>query len=129
MNVERLHMFSEEIKKLRKMRGFTIEDMANSMNVSRITYAKWENGQTSPKADQIPELASKLGASINQLFGEEVAKNYEKLKGIIKLAEQLTMEDQETLSQIIMALSYKSNVERTQKLKLEAYISEVMNED
>lgn len=40
--------FSEKLKLLRKNKGFTQEELAEQLNVSRIAVAKWEAGQTYP---------------------------------------------------------------------------------
>ncbi|HGY9587040.1 TPA: helix-turn-helix domain-containing protein [Vibrio harveyi] len=116
-----LEMFQDEIKRWRIKRNFTIEQMAESMGVSTVTYSKWENGKTSPKAEQIPKLADKLGTSINALFGKEVAARDANIQVYLKLANQLTDEDKKTLESVIAALLHKSNAERTQDMELELF--------
>ena len=37
-------MFSDNIKNLRKNKGFTQEELANKLNVVRQTVSKWEKG-------------------------------------------------------------------------------------
>lgn len=116
-----LAMFQDEIKRWRIKRNFTIEQMAESMGVSTVTYSKWENGKTSPKAEQIPKLAEKLGTSINSLFGKEISSRDEDIKIYLKMANQLNDEDKKTLENVIAALLHKSNVERTQDMELEMF--------
>ncbi|EGR0569099.1 helix-turn-helix domain-containing protein [Vibrio cholerae] len=116
-----LAMFQEEIKRWRVKRNFTIEQMAESMGVSTVTYSKWENGKTSPKAEQIPKLAEKLGTSINSLFGKEISSRDEDIKIYLKMANQLSDENKETLKSVISALLHKSNAERTQDMELEMF--------
>lgn len=109
-------MFSDQIKKLRQQRGFTIEDLAVALNVSRITYSKWEKGDTSPKADQIPKIADKLGVPIEMLFEQEVEQSDATLKAHIKMVESLSDQDKEIVKGVIIALLHKSNAERVHDL-------------
>ncbi|MDE1315509.1 helix-turn-helix transcriptional regulator [Vibrio aestuarianus] len=104
--------FQDGIKRWRIKRNFTIEQMAESIGVSTVTYSKWENGKTSPKAEQIPKLANKLGTSIDVLFGKEVEDKDTSMQVYLKLANQLTDEDKKTLENVIAALLHKSNAER-----------------
>lgn len=112
-------MFAEELRTLRMLRGLTMEEMSSSLKVSRITYAKWEKGDTSPKADQIPKIAQKLGTTIAKLFGHEEASRDINLRAHMKMIEDLTEEDKKTLMQIIIALRHKSNTEKTQQIRNE----------
>ncbi|MBV7264527.1 helix-turn-helix domain-containing protein [Photobacterium sp. WH24] len=116
-----LAMFQDEIKRWRVKRNFTIEQMAESMGVSTVTYSKWENGKTSPKAEQIPRLADKLGTSINSLFGREIQERDEQIKVYLKMAMQLTDEDKQTLEHVIAALLHKSNAERAHDMEQEMF--------
>ncbi|OTW03514.1 hypothetical protein BA739_14140 [Vibrio parahaemolyticus] len=116
-----LEMFQDEIKRWRIKRNFTIEQMAESMGVSTVTYSKWENGKTSPKAEQIPKLADKLGTSISALFGKEVAARDANIQVYLKLANQLTDDDKKTPESVIAALLHKRNAERTQDMELELF--------
>lgn len=105
-------MFAEEIRTLRMQRGLTIEEMATSLKVSRITYSKWEKGDTSPKADQIPQIAQKLGTTVSTLFKYEEARNDIHLRLHMGMIEDLAKEDKETLMQVIVALRHKTNIEK-----------------
>ena len=56
---------SENLKALRVSRGFTQEQAAELLGVSKQSVSRWENGVTSPDITLLPALASG-GASMPQ---------------------------------------------------------------
>ena len=58
-----------KIKELRKQRGITQEQLANSMGISFQAVSKWENNITLPDITFAPILASYFGVSMDELFG------------------------------------------------------------
>lgn len=59
------------IKKLRKERNLTQEELAEQLNVTSQAVSKWENGTGLPDISQIIPLASVFGVSTDVLFGIE----------------------------------------------------------
>ena len=66
-------MLSENIKNLRKLKGFSQEEMAAKLNVVRQTVSKWENGLSVPDSETLVKIAAELEVSTNILLGESVA--------------------------------------------------------
>lgn len=64
-------MLYENIKKIRKSRGFTQEELAARLNVTRQTISKWENGYSVPDAETLIKLADTLEVSVSELLGKE----------------------------------------------------------
>lgn len=62
----------DNLKFLRDKMGLTQESLADKMNVSQQSVAKWETGQAMPRADKLPELARILGCDVSELFKKEV---------------------------------------------------------
>jgi len=62
--------FSEILKKLRKSRSLTQEQVAEHLGVSPQAVSKWENGSY-PDGDLIPRVAKFYGVSVSYLYGEE----------------------------------------------------------
>ena len=50
-------MLNENIKNLRKNKGYTQEELANKLNVVRQTISKWEKGYSVPDAEMLKKLA------------------------------------------------------------------------
>ncbi len=57
-----------KIKELRKNRGITQEELANSINISFQAVSKWENNICLPDITMAPILASYFGVSMDELF-------------------------------------------------------------
>ena len=54
-------MFGENLKAMRKAKGYTQEELAIKINVVRQTVSKWEKGQTLPNAAQFLALCRIYG--------------------------------------------------------------------
>ncbi len=62
-------MFNERLKLLRKNSGMSQSVLAERLNVSQQTVAKWESGVVSPKPSAIVEIAEIFGVSSDYLLG------------------------------------------------------------
>lgn len=60
--------FSENLKRIRKERGMTQEQLADAVGVSAQAVSKWEQGSY-PDASLLPAAADCLGVPIDALFG------------------------------------------------------------
>ena len=65
-------MLNENIKKFRKSKGLSQEELAIKLNVVRQTVSKWENGLSVPDSDMLITLADELDTSVSVLLGETV---------------------------------------------------------
>lgn len=61
---------STNLIKQRDMRGWTQEQLAEAIGVSRSTIAKWEAGKGVPKVDNLIALSRALGVTIDSLLNE-----------------------------------------------------------
>lgn len=68
-------MLSENIKNLRKNKGFTQEELANQLQVVRQTVSKWEKGYSVPDAELLKRIAEILDTDVSQLLGSPIAQN------------------------------------------------------
>ena len=59
---------SEFILKLRKEHGFTQEQLANLIPISRQAVSKWERGETIPDATTLLKLSEIFDVSVNELL-------------------------------------------------------------
>lgn len=68
----------DRIRKLREDKKLTQADLAQQLNVSRLTYISIENGDKKPTIDQLDVISSVLGVTTRQLlFPEETANQQE----------------------------------------------------
>ncbi|MEL7564647.1 MAG: helix-turn-helix domain-containing protein [Dehalobacterium sp.] len=61
-------MISMNLKKLRKTRRYTQEEVADKIGVSRQAVAKWENGETVPDINNCLALAELYGVTLDNLI-------------------------------------------------------------
>ncbi len=64
-------IFAEKIITLRKRNGWSQEDLAARVNVSRQAVAKWEASQSIPSLDKIVQLSLVFGVTTDYLLKEE----------------------------------------------------------
>jgi len=68
-------MLNENIKKLRKSKGLSQEELAIKLNVVRQTVSKWENGLSVPDSSMLVALADELDTPVDVLLGEPVTES------------------------------------------------------
>ena len=59
---------SEKILQLRKANGFTQEELAEKLNVSRQSVSKWESGQSVPELEKLVALSEIFQVSTDHLL-------------------------------------------------------------
>ena len=59
-------MLSDNIKRIRKSKGLSQEELAIKLNVVRQTVSKWENGLSVPDSDMLITLADELKQEIEK---------------------------------------------------------------
>ena len=68
-------MLNENIKRLRKLKGLSQEELAIKLNVVRQTVSKWKNGLSVPDSSMLIVLADELDISVSTLLGESVSES------------------------------------------------------
>ncbi len=89
-------MFSENLKTLRKQRGFTQEELAARLNVVRQTVSKWEKGLSVPDADMLMRLAEILETTVSTLLGSAIPDEKEPndiAEQLARINEQLAVKN------------------------------------
>jgi len=66
-------VLAENIKRLRKEKGFTQEKLADSLGVTVGAAYKWENGKSVPELDILVRMAELFQVSLDVLVGYEVS--------------------------------------------------------
>ena len=67
-------MLNENIKRIRKSKGLSQEELAIKLNVVRQTVSKWENGLSVPDSSMLIMLADELDTTVRELLGEPIAE-------------------------------------------------------
>ena len=59
--------FNNKLYDLRKRRGFSQEELANRLNVSRQTISKWELGDSAPDMEKLVAISDLFEVSLDEL--------------------------------------------------------------
>jgi putative transcriptional regulator len=89
-------MFAENLKTLRKAKGYTQEELAIKIHVIRQTISKWEKGLSVPDAEVLSRIADVLEVSVGELLGADIkeeANRNEVAEQLAKISEQLAIKN------------------------------------
>lgn len=109
-------VFSERIKKLRLDNGFTMDALAEKLEITKSRISMWENNGTVPREDVLIQLSKLYGVSIDYLLGNEKRES--------------SQPDNPTLNYIQRSLGRLDN-ERLQKAEtvLKAVFEDIFDEE
>lgn len=65
-------IFADKLIQLRKKSGWSQEDLAEQMNVTRQSVSKWESAQSIPDLDKLVRLSEIFGVSLDYLLKDEM---------------------------------------------------------
>ena len=72
--------FNNKLYELRKQKGFSQEELASRLNVSRQTVSKWEVGESTPDMEKLVAISALFEISLDN---RKKAKKGLKIAGII----------------------------------------------
>ena len=72
-------MLKDNLVMLRKLNGYSQEQIAEKIGISRQAYAKWENGMTVPDIEKASLLAQVYGTTLDSLAKQEYVDGIGKL--------------------------------------------------
>lgn len=70
-------MYGEKLRQLRNIEGWTQEQVAKKIGVSKQTYSHYENEKRTPSLKMIKKLAQVYGVDLDQVFGGEDTQSRE----------------------------------------------------
>ena len=101
-------MLSENIKKIRKSKGLSQQDLALRLNVVRQTVSKWEQGLSVPDSEMLISLSKVLDVPVNVLLEQNLnTENELEIKDLSLRLEAINL---------YLAQKEKSRKKRYQKL-------------
>lgn len=87
--------FNQKLQELRKQKGFTQEELAEALFVSRTAISKWESGRGYPNIDSLKAIASFFGVTVDELLsGDE----------LLTIAEEDTKQNETHFRDIVFGL-------------------------
>ena len=60
--------FNEKLQELRKQKGFTQQELAKALFVSRTAVSKWESGRGYPNIDSLKQMSKLFSVTIDELL-------------------------------------------------------------
>ena len=94
-------MLNENLKTLRKEKGFSQEELASKVHVVRQTVSKWEKGLSVPDAEMLMQIAEVFEVPVSRLLGAAVPEpesdapdqRNEIAEQLMKINEQLVIKN------------------------------------
>ena len=86
-------MLGDNLKKYRKMRYLSQEELAEVLGVSRQSISLWETGKTQPNVDTLSKLAIILGVTVDTLLIEDQQQGFPKGTQLEQYMEDLNTAD------------------------------------
>lgn len=76
--------FNNKLYELRKQKGFSQEELANRLNVSRQTISKWEVGESTPDMEKLVAISDLFGVSLDELVLDKAPEKAEASEQIVR---------------------------------------------
>ena len=87
-------MLNENIRTIRKNKGFTQEELAIRLHVTRQTISKWEKGLSVPDAALLSDMAEIFEVSVSELLGEKPVESHDQdaiIEQLSRINEQMAI--------------------------------------
>ncbi|MBR6151446.1 MAG: helix-turn-helix transcriptional regulator [Lachnospiraceae bacterium] len=76
--------FNNKLYELRKKRGYSQEELANRLNVSRQTVSKWEVGESTPDMEKLVAISDLFEVSLDELVKDKVPEQAAPQEQLVK---------------------------------------------
>ena len=103
-------IFADKLIQLRKKAGWSQEELAARMNVSRQSVSKWESAQSVPDLDKMVQLSKIFGVTTDYLLKDEIENK-----------EMVIAEEETTVRKVSMEEAVQFIQVKTETAKLVAY--------
>lgn len=110
--------FSEKLYKLRTDAGYSQEDLASRLEVSRQAVSKWEMGVALPETNKLIDIAKFFGVSIDYLLKDGL--QLEADEGLDRLVVRFLgySQDMEAASKELIDILKDGKIDDDEKLKM-----------
>lgn len=81
--------FNNKLYDLRKQKGFSQEELANRLNVSRQTVSKWEVGDSTPDLEKLVAISELFEISLDELVLDKAAVSSEETSSKSEVLSEL----------------------------------------
>lgn len=112
-----METLGDRLKALRKEKGYTLEQLAQKLNTTKVTLSRYENNLREPKRETISQFAKLFNVSTDYLHGHtddkfsltnedkiDIKSSLEKLKGELSTDETILFDGEPMCSEAIESL-------------------------
>jgi transcriptional regulator with XRE-family HTH domain len=121
----------DKIRILRNLKGFSQENMADMVGISRQAYGEIERGNTEPSAERLAQIAQQLGLAPQDIegFGNAVSNFFDQCNGAtgINTGTQNNHYDQRELLHQLEKLQLELRLCQAEKAKAELELTALKN--
>ncbi len=109
--------FGEKIKKLRKEKGWSQEELSKKIGTDTRQVSLYENNKVSPSAETVVKIARTFNVSIDYLLSDDITRrpldmDYEAVFEQFQKINLLTDEEKESVLKIIEGLAVKNKMKQ-----------------
>lgn len=101
-------IFADKVVQLRKKSGWSQEELAEKLNVTRQSVSKWEGAQSIPDLEKILQLAQIFGVSTDYLLKDELAEAEYTKSDDSSSVRRVSMEEANAFLQVKQATAGRS---------------------
>lgn len=115
--------FSEKLFKLRTQEGYSQEDLAEKLQVSRQAVSKWEMGNTLPETDKIIAIGRIFDVSIDYLLNDDFKLDANRNLDRLVLKFLGYAQDMDQLSKDLISIVKDGVIDNKEKLRMDEIIN------
>ncbi len=104
--------FGDNLKKIRKVKKLSQEELADKLNVSRQSISKWETGDAYPEMNNLLELCKVFHCRINDLVNDSIIDISSLDKNVQKEVISLKQEEQRKMKGLSKVISIVAKIMR-----------------
>jgi Predicted transcriptional regulators len=100
-------LFQERLKKLRKERNLSQDEVGQPLNISGRTVGNYESGEREPSLDTLIKIADFYGVSLDYLLGRSNSRGLESVNKEVAILEKLPDEARDELRVLLEYIKFK----------------------
>ena len=104
LNEGKMSTIGEKLRKLRKEKGLSLDELAKETQSSKSYLWELEKGTKNPSAEKLSELAQYFGVTLDYLIKENENKTFDTAQRIFTRVNNLSEDDQKKIESIIETL-------------------------